>query len=138
MISSAISFIFFKFLIFFFWVGDGGGGGVGGLKGNNHLKSTKFCPSHSLSQELYIISRCLVRRYKIMILPGVFLYFLLKIQRCRYQNPYVFIAPRQQFLSTSINAKKTFWSEPHLLHMCVIFTISVLKRRRVVSNTCRI
>ena len=64
----------------------------------------------------------------IMISTGVFLYFFLKMQHCKYWNYFVFYWPTSTvfliiicFSSSSVNAKKKFWGVIHLLHVCVIF-----------------
>ena len=66
----------------------------------------------------------LVRRWKIMISPGVYLYFKKIIQHCKYQNLCIFYwSTSGCFSSWSVNSKQEFWGVFHLLHICVIFCI---------------
>ena len=65
----------------------------------------------------------------IMIFTGIFLFLKKKMQHCKYQNYFVFYWPSlTAFLiiicvsSSSINAKKKFWSVPILFHTCGIFS----------------
>ena len=63
-----------------------------------------------------------------MISPGAFLYFL---KNCKIVNIKIilfFIGPLEQFFkyffsSSSVNAIKRFCDVPHLLHMCVFFSL---------------
>ena len=82
-----------------------------------------------ISQELYIISSTfLVHRSKIMISPGVFLYFFEKCNIVRIIFLTFLLAHFNSFLlinscfsNSSMNAEQKFCDVPNLLHMCVIF-----------------
>ena len=85
--------VFFKFKISIFWV-------VRGLKGQKMTQSDKkFCLSHSVSQEPYII-------------------WLWSSYDVHHMTAFLIIIC---FSSSSINGKKKFWGVPHLLHLWVIF-----------------
>ena len=57
----------------------------GRLRGKKWPIIANFSLSHSITQELKIISwRLLVHRYKIVISPGVFLYFFYFFNFCKY------------------------------------------------------
>ena len=59
--------------------------GFSGVEGEKWPIITNFSLSHSMYQELYIISSIfLVNMCKIMVSPGVFLYFLKKMHYCKY------------------------------------------------------
>ena len=93
MISPAIFFVFFLILIFQGVFFRGGGEGE---KGKKLPIITNFSLSHSMSQELWIISsRFLVHRCKIMISPSVLL-FLKKYNFVNINNLTFFIDPLQQ------------------------------------------
>ena len=90
------------------------------LSGGEGVKTAKSGPkwqkvlSHSVSQELYLIWLwVLVHMCKMMISPAIFLLFLKRL---------IF----RVFQSSSINTKRKFWGVPHLPHMCVIFSKTLL------------
>ena len=91
-------FIFFKFWFFVFLGGEGGGGGGGGVR---RQKMTHNCQFQSVT--LYISrtvdhsSRFLVGRCKVMISPGVLLYFLKKYSILKIKVLTLFIGPLIQF-----------------------------------------
>ena len=117
MISPAIFFV-----VFFFNSDFSGGffGGEGG-KGKKLPIITNLSLSHSMSQELWIISsRFLVHICKIMISPSVLLFFLkYNLQPCFFYDTVFLI--NSCFSSSSINAKQKFRGVPHLPHLLLIF-----------------
>ena len=101
MVSPVMFFYFFKILVF--WVSRGKLGVWGGGGGQND-KKPKITPNYQFQSatlyisELYmILSRFLVHRCKIMIYPGVFLYFFKKYNVVNIKILVFFIGPIQQF-----------------------------------------
>ena len=126
-ISSSIFFIFFS-KIWFLGSLRGGGKGGGVLKGQKMTQNDKkFCLSHSVSQEPYIILWFLVYMCKMLISSGVFFNFknliFQVVRKFYWSTSTVFLI---YFSSSSINAKKKFWGVPHLFHMCVIFLCNLM------------
>ena len=85
------------------------------------------CLTLYISGTLDHVIEILLHRCKIMISPGVVLYFF---KKCNIVNIKIilflsallnsFVLINIWFSSSSVNAKKKFWVVPHL-HMCVIF-----------------
>ena len=86
------------------------------------------CLTLYISGTLDHVIEILLHRCKIMISPGVFLYFFKKCSIVNVKIILFLLAHLNCFFliiiwfsSSSVNAKKKFWVVPHLLHMCVIF-----------------
>ena len=100
---------FFKIL--FFWIVRIGSRRGGGLNGKKWPKMTKKIVSLCISVTVpHMIVVFWYTCAKIWYLQHIFFHFL-KILNFRV------------FQSSSINAKRKFWGVPHLLHMCVIFSV---------------
>ena len=116
-ISPAVSF-FILMLIFWFFRR---------VKGQNYqFYSVMFYISGTVDHVINIF----VCRCKIIMFPGVFLYFYF-FKKCiivnvkiilffKWLTSTVFFLINSCFSSSSVNARNKFWVVPHLLHMCVI------------------
>ena len=108
--------VFFNFKILIFQV-------VSGLKGQKIAQNDKtFCKFHSVSQKPYIMWMWyLVHMRKMTISPGNLFISVCFALYCFFIGPFNSFFIIIYFSSSSINAKKKFWSVPHILHRCVIF-----------------
>ena len=103
-------FPFFKILIL---------GILGGKRAKNDLKSPIW-----VCYALYLMT---CRSYH-QDFDDIWCSFFSKMQHFKYYNYFVFLLAHFNsfliiicFSSSWINAKKSFWGVPHLLHICVIF-----------------